>query len=111
MSNLTCVCISAATRAAFFLSRSPIISMSAVGHDLPSHAELVDDPAAGHFLAAVFQYRLPVAIDLRLRAAVHAERDGVVERMMLAGAHGEERLTKQAEFDAIDRAASAGQRP
>src|SRR5688572_27154760 len=43
------------------------------GDDLPAHTEFVVDPAAYHFLATVFQDRVPVTVDCLLVAAVDAE--------------------------------------
>ena len=62
------------------------------------------NPSACEFLPAILQDRIPELIDFLLRLAAHAERDGVVERVMLAGTHREERLAKQTEFDATDGA-------
>src|SRR4051812_22866056 len=77
-------------------------------HDLPAHAELVANPAAGDFLAAVLRKRAPVAVHFRLVAAVHAERNGVGEVVTRTRAHREEWLTEQAELDAGDRRGAAG---
>ena len=78
------------------------------GRDLPTDAKLVVDPATGDFLAAILQQRFPEAIDFSLVAAAHTERDGVVEWIVLAGAHREERLAKQSEVHTHHRAGGAG---
>jgi hypothetical protein len=40
------------------------------GHDLPTHAVLIDDPAAGLRFSTILPQRVPVGVDLRLRTAI-----------------------------------------
>src|SRR5262249_44708791 len=47
-------------------------------HDLPRHAEAIDEPAALDLLSALGE-RAPIPIDLLLRLAAHEERDALRE--------------------------------
>src|SRR5206468_9860397 len=53
---------------------------------------------------------VPVPINLRLVFRVYDERYRVVERFLLTGGHGRERLTAQNEFDHLHRSRRAARR-
>jgi hypothetical protein len=52
--------------------------------------------------ACGFPQRVPVGVDLRLRTAIRAERDGFVEGIVRAGTHRHECLAEQREVDDDD---------
>ncbi len=102
MSNFTCLSISAANATGLRLVWIVHHIGEHRGHDLPPHAVLIDDPAAGLRFSAIFLQGVPVGVDLRLRTAVYAERDGFVEGIVRAGTHRHECLAEQGEVDDDD---------
>src|ERR1700733_2538766 len=72
--------------------------------DLPPDAEAIDEPPARLRLAPRLEERVPVAIELRLIVAGDDERNGVVELVVRARAHGPQRLAEEGEVHDLHRA-------
>ena len=93
------------------LGRSPSDAERAKALEyVPAHAVAVAEPATGVRLAAALEQRVPVAIELRLVLAGDHEGDGVVERIVRAGAHRLDRPRRplgRRRPDASDPVASA----
>ena len=73
------------------------------GHDLPREAELVLQPAAGAFGAALGELA-PEVVDLGLRVAEHLERHRLVELELRAAVERQELLALELELDGHHRA-------
>ena len=88
MSIFTIFIIACITRPAFFASLSPSSLHEDGRDDLPGDAELVDEPAALHFLPARGQLA-PVVVHLGLRLAGDEQRDrlGELERRAAVQQH------------------------
>src|SRR6266436_9680415 len=70
--------------------------------DLPRETEAIFQPAALLGRAAL-EKRVPVAVEFGLIVTVDDEGHRVVERVERPGAHGDEGLTEENEFDDLHR--------
>ncbi len=104
---MTIPIIATEARAAAARSGDAIISNIRRGQICHLQPEAVSQPAAGNLPAAALQQSTPKRVYFGLIVAGQKHRDGIVERIVRAGRHRNDRTPRQREFHDPDRSRRA----